>query len=61
MTLRLSGLLVAWAAPVIIGIVFIVISRVDRFNDRASRPIPVADMRWEAAWSQTSDGTKNYC
>jgi hypothetical protein len=44
-TLRLSGLLVAWAAPVIIGIVFIVISQVDRFNDRASRPIPVADMR----------------
>ena len=48
MTLRLSGLLVAWAAPVIVGIVFIVISQVDRFNDRASRPIPVAYMKREA-------------
>jgi hypothetical protein len=41
--LDLSGLLVAWAVPVFVGIVFT--WQVDRFNDRASRPIPVAGRR----------------
>jgi hypothetical protein len=40
--LDLSSLgFVAWAAPIFIGIVF-TINQVDRFNDRAIRPIPVA-------------------
>ena len=41
--LDLSGLFAAWAVPifVIIDIVFM-FNQVDRFNDRASRPIPVA-------------------
>ena len=43
--LDLSRLLVAWAAPMFIGIVFTVTQQVDRFNDRASRPIPVAGRR----------------
>jgi len=53
--LDLSRLLVAWAAPIFIGIVFTVTRQVDRFNDRASRPFPVAGIRWEALQSFTSD------
>ena len=33
---------VAWAAPIFIGIVFTINNQVDRFNDRAVRPIPAA-------------------
>jgi hypothetical protein len=39
--LDLSSLFVACAAPIFIGIVF-TINQVDRFNDRAIRPIPGA-------------------
>ena len=39
--LDLSSLFVAAAVPLFIGIV-LTINQVDRFNDRAIRPIPVA-------------------
>ena len=47
--LDLTRLLVAWSAPMFIGIVVTVTRQVDRFNDRASRPIPVAAVRMGAA------------
>jgi hypothetical protein len=50
----LSGLLVAWAAPIFIGVRATVSWRVDSFNDLASRPIPVAVTRWEPWCSGTS-------
>jgi hypothetical protein len=40
--LDLSELLVAWAAPMFVGIRVTVRWQLDRFNDRTSRPIPVA-------------------
>lgn len=40
--LYLTALLIAWSAPMFIGIRVTVTWQLDRFNDRASRPIPVA-------------------
>lgn len=40
--LDLSGLLAAWSVPMLVGIVVTITSQIDRFNDRAIRPIPVA-------------------
>ena len=40
--LDLAALLVAWSATVFVGIRVTVTWQVDRFNDRGSRPIPVA-------------------
>ncbi len=41
--LDLSSHLVTWAVPFLIGIVITIIIRIDSSNDRASRPIPVAN------------------
>jgi hypothetical protein len=53
--LDLSGLLVTWPAPIIVGIVFTSIMHVDRFNDRTTRPIPVARAMWEPPSSPASE------
>jgi hypothetical protein len=44
--LDLSELLVAWAAPIFISVVATVSRQLDRLNNRASRPFPVADGKW---------------
>lgn len=43
--LDLARLLVSWSAPMFIGVVLTVTWQVDRFNDRANRPIPEAGAR----------------
>jgi|GEM_PF-4977843 len=40
--LDLCGLLLAWPAPTLVDIMCTFVTQLDRFNDRTTRPIPVA-------------------
>ena len=45
--LAMSSLVVAASAPMVIGIVVTLGIQVDTFNDRTTRPIPVAVAIWD--------------
>jgi hypothetical protein len=51
----LSSQFVRCALPVFVGIVFTMISHLDRFNDRAIRPIPVAQSEYGTKISKSSE------